>query len=187
MKLIVGLGNPGKEYENTRHNVGFMVIDKYASGDKFSEKFNGLYLEKNINGTKTIFLKPLSYMNLSGTVVRAFADYFKISLEDILIIRDDLDIEIGEAKLKFDSSSGGDNGVKSIIKELGSQKFCQFKIGISSPKKNSVIDYVLGKFSKEELNKLNNILDKSGEIIDMFINSGIEKTMNTYNGMLKWK
>jgi PTH1 family peptidyl-tRNA hydrolase len=154
MKLIVGLGNPGKEYEKTRHNVGFMVIDKYCNNEKFSEKFNGLYINKVINGEKVIFLKPLSFMNLSGTVVKAFQDYYKIENKDILIIRDDLDIPLGHAKLKFNSSSGGDNGVKSIINSLRTQAFCQFKIGISQDKTVDTKDYVLGKFSNLKETKL---------------------------------
>ena len=149
MKLICGLGNPGKEYENTRHNVGFMIIDNYCYPDKFSQKFNGLYLEKNINGEKVIFLKPQSYMNLSGTVVRPFIDYYKIEKKDVLIIRDDLDLDLGHTRLKYNSSSGGDNGIKSIIQELKSQEFYQYKVGISNNKRKDTKDYVLGRFSKE--------------------------------------
>ena len=185
MKLVVGLGNPGKEYINTRHNVGFMVIDQYCKDEKFSQKFNGLYIDKNIGGEKVIFLKPLSYMNLSGTVVKAFKDYFKVENDDILIIRDDLDIPIGQAKIKFDSSSGGDNGIKSIIEHLGTQKFSQFKIGISNDKSIDTKDFVLGKFSKSESEKLNSIIKKSQDVIDCFIANGIEKTMCDYNGILK--
>lgn len=185
MKLIVGLGNPGKEYEDTRHNVGFMVIDEYCKEEKFSQKFNGLYIDKTINGEKVIFLKPLSYMNLSGIVVKSYKDYFKIDEKDILVIRDDLDIKVGQAKLKFDSSSGGDNGIKSIIEQLRTQKFGQFKIGISNDKKVDTKDYVLGRFSKSELEELNKIIGISKEIIDTFITTDIDRTMNYYNGMLK--
>ena len=185
MKLIVGLGNPGKIYENTRHNVGFMVIDNYLKNIKMKNKFNGLYTEKNIDGEKVIFLKPQSYMNLSGEVVQRFVDFFKISLEDILIIRDDLDLNIGVAKIKYNSSSGGDNGVKSIISSLNTESFYQFKIGISNDKKVDTKDYVLSEFALKEIEILNNVIQKSVEVIDSFILYGGEKTMNKYNGVFK--
>lgn len=185
MKLIVGLGNPGKEYENTRHNVGFMVVDNYTKGETFQSKFNGLYIKKVINGENVIILKPQSYMNLSGDVVVEFVNFFKIDTEDILIIRDDLDIEVGKAKIKFDSSSGGDNGIKSIINRLNTQAFTQFKIGIGNNKLYDTKDYVLGRFSKEELELLNNIIDKSSKIIDDFITCGKDEIMSKYNGVLK--
>lgn len=170
MKLICGLGNPGKEYENTRHNVGFMVIDTYCKNEKFSKKFNGLYLEKNIANQKVIFLKPQSYMNLSGEVVRPFCDYFKIKPQDVLIIRDDLDLPLGTARIKFDSSSGGDNGIKSIINHLGTQKFYQLKIGISKDDKINMKDYVLGNFSKSEIQTIDSIIEITSTGIDKFIN-----------------
>lgn len=169
MKLICGLGNPGNEYKNTRHNVGFMVIDHYCEGEKFSTKFKGLYLEKNINGEKVIFLKPQSYMNLSGEVVKPFSDFFKVSHEDILIIRDDLDLPLGKARIKFDSASGGDNGIKSIINTLGGKDFYQFKIGISNDKSRDTKDYVLGSFAPKERDILDKIIDISSSIIDRFI------------------
>ena len=180
MKIICGLGNPGKEYENTRHNVGFMVIDNYCKDDRFSQKFNGLYIQKNIEGEKVIFLKPQSYMNLSGTVVRPYCEYFKVDLKDVLIIRDDLDLKLGHARIKFDSSSGGDNGIKSIISSLGSQKFYQYKIGISNDKSWDTKDYVLGKFSKKEVEVLEEIIADSEKIIDLFIRGKILETQN-YN------
>lgn len=174
MKLICGLGNPGKEYANTRHNVGFMVIDNYCKNEKFITKFNGLYIKKVINGENIIFLKPQSYMNLSGEVVRPFADYFKIEYKDILIIRDDLDLELGKARIKFDSASGGDNGIKSIIDHLGTQKFYQYKIGISNNKKYDTKDYVLGEFNKEEKEKIRKIIEDSPDILNRFIDGQIQ-------------
>lgn len=176
MKLICGLGNPGKEYENTRHNVGFMVIDNYCKSEKFSSKFNGLYLEKVIHGEKVIFLKPQSYMNLSGDVVRPYVDYFKIDHKDILIIRDDLDLPLGRVRIKFDSTSGGDNGVKSIINRLNAKDFYQFKIGISNDKTRNTKDYVLGKLSSDERKIIDQILNASVEIIDRFISDSITST-----------
>lgn len=185
MKLICGLGNPGREYENTRHNVGFMIIDNYCSGEKFNTKFNGLYLEKNVAGEKVIFLKPQSYMNLSGEVVRPFKDYFKIDNKNILVIRDDLDLPIGKSRIKYDSSSGGDNGVKSIINCLGTKEFYQYKIGISNDKSKDTKDYVLGKFSKDQKAILDKVINDSKDIIDSFIRNEITSNIDFIYGETK--
>ena len=181
MKLIVGLGNPDKEYDKTRHNVGFMVIDNYLGSVNWSNKFNALYCEKVINGEKIIFVKPLTYMNNSGNAVGVFVRYFNIDSKDILVIQDDLDLNVGDYKLKMHSSSGGHNGIKSIIASLGNQDFPRLKVGIGSVKKDEVIDYVLGKFSKSELEVLNELFNTFDKIINSFINEGIDKTMNVYN------
>lgn len=181
MKLIVGLGNPDKEYDKTRHNVGFMVIDNYLGSVNWSNKFNALYCEKVINGEKIIFVKPLTYMNNSGNAVGEFVRYFNIDSKDILVIQDDLDLNVGDYKLKMHSSSGGHNGIKSIIASLGNQDFPRLKVGIGSVKKDEVIDYVLGKFSKSELEVLNELFNTFDKIINSFINEGIDKTMNVYN------
>ena len=158
MKLIVGLGNPGKEYENTRHNIGFMVIDNYLKNEKFKTKFNGMYLKKVINNEEVIFLKPLSYMNLSGEVVKKYVNYFKINLSDLLIISDDLDMPCFKIKLKYKGSSGGHNGLKNIIQNINTEEFKRLKIGISN---NLNIDRMLympdGKISyydKEVVKKI---------------------------------
>lgn len=181
MKLIVGLGNPDKEYDKTRHNFGFMVIDNYLGSVNWSNKFNALYCEKVINGEKIIFVKPLTYMNNSGNAVGEFVRYFNIDNKDILVIQDDLDLNVGDYKLKMHSSSGGHNGIKSIIASLGNQDFPRLKVGIGSVKKDEVIDYVLGKFSKSELEVLNELFNTFDKIINSFINEGIDKTMNVYN------
>ncbi len=185
MKMIVGLGNPGKEYDNTRHNVGFMVIDEYAKQYKisgFKNKFNGLYAKIYRNGEYFILVKPLSYMNLSGTVVKKYSNFFKIKPSDILIIHDDLDLPVGKIKIKSKGSSGGHNGIKSIIENLNTEEFAHFKIGIDNNKKMETKDYVLGKFSKEELEKLNKIIAFSANIIDDFLDLDIEKVKSKYNG-----
>ena len=181
MKLIVGIGNPGAEYENTRHNIGFMVIDTFLGNEKYQNKFDGLYFKKNIGNETVYFLKPLTYVNNSGISVRKIMDYFNISINDILVIQDDLDEDIGKYKLKNHSSSGGHNGIKSIISSLGSQDFLRLKIGISNAKKDNVIDFVLGKFSKEEQETLNELMPIFKDIINSFIEKGTNKTMNIYN------
>lgn len=179
MKLIVGLGNPEKKYDNTRHNIGFMVLDNYLGKVDYKSKFNGLYYEKNINNEKVIFLKPQTYMNNSGLSVFEFVNFYKISLKDILIIQDDLDLDIGMIKFKFNSSSGGHNGIKSIINCLGSQEFSRLKIGINNEYKKDTIDFVLSKFSKKDIEKLN--LDKINSAINDFLSYDINYVMNIYN------
>ena len=181
MKLIIGLGNPGKQYETTRHNIGFIILDKYLGDVKWSSKFNGLYYEKNINGEKFIFLKPQSYMNLSGNVVKSYVDYYKIDYKDILVIQDDLDLEVGKCRIKINSSAGGHNGIKDIIAHLHTDAFARLKIGVSHDKTTDTKDYVLGKFSKSHLDAImsnyNNIID----IIETFDYENINLLMNKYN------
>lgn len=184
MKLIVGLGNPGKEYDKTRHNVGFMIIDRYLNNKNLEankSKFDGKYIDTIINGEKVIFLKPQKYMNLSGEVVKKYIDYFKIDINDILIIHDDLDQELGKIKLKENSSSGGHNGIKDIEKNIGTQNYKRLKIGISNNKMIDTKDYVLGHFSKEEEEILNESIDKSLSIIDDFFKLNFDRLMGKYN------
>ena len=184
MKLIVGLGNPGKEYENTRHNIGFIILDNYVTNKNlgtFKLKDNGLYLKEKIHNEDVIFLKPQSYMNLSGEVVRKYVDFYKIKVEDILIISDDLDLEIGNFKLKLTGSSGGHNGLKNIEQHLSTRDYKRFKIGISNKKDIDTKDYVLGKLSKEEKEIIAAFKPKSVEIIDDYFEMEFSKLMNKYN------
>ena len=185
MKLIVGLGNPGREYRNTRHNVGFMVLDVFASYHNVSidqSKFSGLYSQLTIDGEKVILLKPQKYMNLSGEVVRDFVRFFKIDVSDILVISDDLDMAIGNFKLKPKGSSGGHNGLKNIETHIGTQEYKRFKIGISNNKLMDTKDYVLGKFSGSDKEVLDQIIKSSVSILNDFINVSFDLLMNKYNG-----
>ena len=181
MKLIVGLGNPGKDYKDTRHNVGFIVLDNYLKTDDWKEKFNAMYHEARVNGEKVIFIKPLTYMNLSGDAVVQFVNYYDIDLDDIIVIHDDLDLTFGTYKLKKNSSAGGHNGIKSIINRLGSEDFARLKVGISHDKSIDTKDYVLGNFSKKDKEIFNTMQDDFNKIIESFVVDGIEKTMNIYN------
>lgn len=185
MKLIVGLGNPGKEYENTRHNVGFMVIDRLANewNVKFDKtKFNADYTEYTHNFEKYILIKPTTYMNLSGESIRKFYDYYNVDLEDVLVIYDDLDTETAKFRLRSKGSSGGHNGIKSIISHLGTDKFYRLKLGIDRPKAPmSVVNYVLGRFSKEEMEKIDNIYDKCIKCVEDFSKLSFVELMNKYN------
>lgn len=182
MKLIVGLGNPGKNYSLTRHNIGFIIIDNYFKSVDWKEKFFGLYYTCVVNSEKVVFLKPQTFMNLSGRSVVECANYFKIDPKDILVIHDDLDMFFGKVRLKKMSSSGGHNGIKSIISCLNTDLFCRFKFGISKEQNNSTKDYVLSKFSKEEQKYINDNKEYFNKIINSFIINGIEKTMNDFNG-----
>ena len=184
MKLIVGLGNPGREYENTRHNIGFMTIDKFAlkKGVEISKsKFNGLYAEVNINNEKVILLKPQSFINLSGEVIRKFVDFYKIAVEDILVINDDLDLPVGVFKLRQHGSSGGHNGLKNIELHLGTQEYKRIKIGISNNKLMDTKDYVLGKISKEEAKLLEEVENTCLDILDDYFNMSFDTLMSKYN------
>ena len=181
MKLIVGLGNPGREYENTRHNIGFMVLNYFPGNNFQQERFNALYYKTKVNGEDVVFVEPLTYMNLSGEAVVRFANFYKIEPKDILIIQDDLDLPVAKYRLKYKSSAGGHNGIKSIIKCLGTDEVPRLKIGISNNKLMDTKDYVLHKFTGEELEELNAIIPKMEEIIKYFIDHGIVDTMSKYN------
>lgn len=183
MKLVVGLGNPTKEYENTRHNIGFMYLDYLFDNNNFSlnKKFNALELEKNINGEKILFIKPLSYMNLSGEVVIKYVNYYKINVSDILVIQDDLDMPIGKFKLMFNHGAGGHNGIKNIILNINSKEFLRLKIGISKNNNIDMKDYVLGRFSKEEINLINNTFNELSSLINDYISLNRDVLMSKYN------
>ena len=180
MKLVVGLGNPGKEYEHTRHNIGFMVLDSYLQTTDWKKKFDGMYQILSVGSTKVLFLKPLTYMNLSGNSVLKVKKYYDIAMEDILIIQDDMDLSFGSCKIKKNSSAGGHNGIKSIIQSLGTDSFARLKIGIAHSKTTDSIQHVLGSFSKEELNYFENHYLFYHKIIDSFLSKGIDYTMNHY-------
>ena len=181
MKLIVGLGNPGKQYVNTRHNIGFCILDKYLGDVKWSSKFNGLYYEKNIKGEKFIFLKPQSFMNLSGNVVKSFVNFYKLSYKDVLVIQDDLDLISGKYRIKVNSSAGGHNGIKDIINHLGTDAFARIKVGVSHDRSVDTKDYVLGNFSKSELENIMFNFDNIINIIEEFDYDNIDVLMNKYN------
>ena len=154
MKLIVGLGNPGKQYEGTRHNAGFMCIDEvarnYNCDFKLEAKLKGMVAKVNVAGKKAILLKPMTYMNLSGEAVVATAQFYKIDFENIIVIADDLDSRCGRVRLRAEGSAGGHNGLKSIIEKTGRQDFKRVKIGIDRSPVIPVIDWVLTKFTKDE-------------------------------------
>ena len=179
-KLIVGLGNPGKEYNSTRHNIGFDLLDYIYNGD-YKEKFNAKYSEMIVDNYKILLVKPLSYMNLSGKVVKDFMKYYEVDINDILVIQDDLDMELGKIKFVYNSSNGGHNGIKDIINCLGTKEFLRLKIGISKNSDVDTRDFVLGKFSKKEEEIINESYSKLKDLICDFCNLDNNGLMNKYN------
>lgn len=184
MYLIVGLGNPGKEYEHTRHNVGFDIIDLFA--DKYNIsinriKFKGIYGETNINGEKVILLKPQTFMNLSGESVKEVADFYKIPNENIIVVYDDISLDVGSLRIRQKGSAGGHNGIKNIIVNMSTDVFPRIKVGVGKPE-HDLVNHVLGKFSKEQREQLEKTFQPSIEAIETIITKNISEAMNKFNG-----
>jgi len=186
MKMIIGLGNPGKKYEKTRHNIGFLVIDELAKqyGVELNQtKFHALYAIAHTPNGKVLLVKPYMYMNLSGEAVAPLMKYFDIQVEDIVVIYDDLDLGTGKLRLRQRGSAGGHNGIKSLIQHLGTQNFNRIRIGISRPPAGmKVPDYVLANFSDEEQPEMLRAIDKSAEACKTWMDKPFLEVMNDYNG-----
>jgi PTH1 family peptidyl-tRNA hydrolase len=184
MFLIVGLGNIGKQYEHTRHNVGFDVIDLISQRYNIPinrEKFKGMYGEGNICNEKVILLKPSTYMNLSGESVREITSFYKIEGKNIIILYDDISLDTGRLRIRSHGSAGGHNGIKNIIANLDTDVFLRVKIGVGQPK-GELVAHVLGKFSKDDSEKLKEVFKASIEAVENIISNGIEEAMNKFNG-----
>ena len=186
MKIIVGLGNPGKPYENTRHNIGFDVIDALAKkwdAPLTNSKFNGMYATVHRPEGKVLLVKPLTYMNLSGECVGPLMDYFDIDVEDLIVIYDDLDLETGKLRLRQKGSAGGHNGIKSLIHHLGTQEFNRIRVGVNRPPAGmKVADYVLSKFSKEDKVVIEDAINKSVNAVETSLSTPFLEVMNKFNG-----
>lgn len=186
MVIIVGLGNPKKEYENTRHNIGFMAIDALAEKYNISVldcKHKALIGKGVINGYKVVLVKPLTYMNLSGEAVRAVIDYYKADAEnELIVIYDDVSLDVGQLRIRKKGSAGGHNGIKNIIAQLGHDVFLRIKIGVGEkPKGYDLADYVLGHFSKEELAVMQESLCKVDGAVNLMLAGEVDQAMNDYN------
>lgn len=189
MIIIVGLGNPGREYNNTRHNIGFEAINYIA--DKYNididrEKFKGVYGEGVIDGQKVILLKPTTYMNLSGESVRAIMDFYKLTQDEIIILYDDISLPVGRLRIRDKGSAGGHNGIKSIISNLGTDKFSRIKIGVGESK-GDLVKHVLGQFSKKDSEVLQDVLSTVVSATETIIESDIKEAMNKFNGFISEK
>ncbi|KYH28644.1 MULTISPECIES: aminoacyl-tRNA hydrolase [Clostridium] len=185
MFLIVGLGNPGKEYENTRHNVGFDIIDLIS--EKYNieinrKKFKGVYGDGNINGERVFLLKPETYMNLSGESVKEISDFYKIPNENIIIIYDDISLDVGRLRIREKGSAGGHNGIKSIIASLGSDVFPRIKVGVGQPMEEDLVSFVLGRFSDDDRKILEKVFEAASAAVEVIIKKGTMEAMNKYNG-----
>jgi len=181
--LIVGLGNPGKKYEHTRHNVGFDCVDLFATSlgiDIDKDGFQAKYVKTKYFDKDIILFKPQTFMNNSGDAIREIVNYFKIDIDNILIIYDEMDFNPGQLKIKENGSSGGHNGIKSIIANLGTQEFKRIRLGIGKPEFNS-IDFVLGKPSKEDQEKILQAQTKAVDAIKIYLKESFNKAMSIYN------
>ena len=184
MKLIVGLGNPGKEYEKTRHNVGFMLLDCFADDFLVSintKKFKGEYVKLKYQGEDIILLKPMTYMNNSGEAVSQVMNFFNIDVDDLLVIYDDMDMPTGKLRLRQSGSAGGHNGVKSIIAHVGTQNFKRIRVGIDKHPQIPVVDYVLGRFTKEQQSLIEDGIQKATQAVQMMLDKDFVAAMNAFN------
>ena len=185
MYIIVGLGNPEPEYSNTRHNMGFDTINKIAKkyNIEFSKtKFKGIYGTGTIEGEKVILLKPQTFMNLSGESIKEIIDFYKLNTDNLIIIYDDIDIEPGIIKLRKTGGPGTHNGMKSVIKEIGTEKFPRVRVGIGKPKhKGDLINYVIGKIPEEDRVILDKSTDLARDAVIEIIKNGMDKAMNLFN------
>ena len=187
MIIIAGLGNPTKEYEGTRHNVGFQVIDKIAEKYNIAvdAKKGRAYVGKGIiEGQKVLLVKPQTYMNLSGESIRELVDYFKVDpKEELLVIYDDVSLDVGQLRIRKKGSAGGHNGIKNIIAHLGTQEFPRIKVGVGDkPPRMDLADYVLSRFSKEDREKMEQAFKDAADAVEVMITDGADAAMNRFNG-----
>jgi PTH1 family peptidyl-tRNA hydrolase len=183
MKLVVGLGNPGKKYVGTRHNIGFVVVDALAAGPgvgSFQNRFDAELAEWFENGEKVLLLKPATFMNLSGRAVRQVLDFYQLAASDVLIVCDDMSLPLGKLRFRARGTHGGHNGLRDIQNHLGTTEYCRLKIGVGEPGEDAV-DHVLGKFRPSERPAMNDAVQLAVQGIVRWVRDGIEKCMNEYN------
>lgn len=187
--LIVGLGNPGKAYEKTRHNIGFMFVDylaqAYNATFKINKQFKGMIAEVIIKGEKHYLLKPITYMNLSGESVIEVLNYYHLTNEDLMVISDDLSLAVGAMRIRKSGSSGGHKGLENIISNIHSSDFIRIRIGIGENINIDSKDYVLSKFSKADMKILTELIEQAPNIIEDYLNNDINFIMNKYNKKVK--
>lgn len=184
MKLIVGLGNPGRKYDNTRHNVGFEVIDLLADRWRISmatEKFHAWCGDGSIHDERVVMLKPLTFMNRSGRAVAAAGRFFRLELADLLVITDDTALELGRLRMRTKGSSGGHNGLQDIVHHAGSMEFCRLRVGIG-PAIGPQVSFVLQRFSEDERIDVSRMVEKSADAVECWVREGPEATMTRFNG-----
>ncbi len=188
MKLVIGLGNPGAQYEKTRHNVGFMAVDQLAKVFNFSEfkkidRFKSLVSEGEIGNEKALLVKPLTFMNLSGQAIQAVVGYYKIELKDVLVLYDDVEIPLGKIRLRPTGSAAGQKGIASIMQELASMEVPRIRLGIKPERSfpGELSDYVLGNFTVDEQIQVSEVLENLPAVLELIFREGMEAGMNRYN------
>ena len=190
MYLVAGLGNPGKQYERTRHNMGFDTIDELVDRHRIpgsGVQHKAMYGKGMIAGEKVILAKPLTYMNLSGESIREFVNYYKMDPEtELIVIYDDIDLEPGQIRIRKKGSAGGHNGMKSIISQIGTQNFYRIKVGVGAkPAGWDLADYVLGRFSTKEREEVDRAIEEAADAVEVILTEGIDAAMNKYNAKKK--
>lgn len=183
MKLVVCLGNPGTKYESTRHNIGWILLDFYQKiqGATWKSKFKGIYTELTIGGEKVYFLKPETFMNLSGESVRPMLDFFKISVQDMIVVYDEIDLKFGQIHFKKGGGLAGHNGLKSIVAHTGTDDFYRLRLGVGRPVHGTVSNWVLGGFMGDEGVALEQYLTEAGKALEVFLTKGYSKAINEFN------
>lgn len=184
MYIIVGLGNPGKKYENTRHNIGFITLDHIAEKNNIKInkiKHKALLGEGTICNEKVLLVKPQTFMNLSGNSIKEIVDYYKESLDKLIVIYDDIDVEVGKIRIRKKGSAGTHNGMRSIIYNLVSDDFPRIRIGIGKDPARELSNYVLDSFHKEEINAMRKAVEAAAAAVETWLAEGIDKAMNEYN------
>ncbi|MDD6154360.1 MAG: aminoacyl-tRNA hydrolase [Eubacteriales bacterium] len=184
MYIIAGLGNPGKKYENTRHNLGFITVDRLADKDGVSvtrKKFDALVGEDNIGGEKVLLMKPQTYMNESGRAIAQAVKFYKVDLSHLIVIYDDFDIKEGSIRIRKFGSAGTHNGMRSIVSCLGSDRFPRLRVGTGVENKGDIVDFVLGGFSKSEKSMMEQAVDTAVDALRCYVTEDIDKAMNIYN------
>lgn len=186
MKCIIGLGNPGRKYKKTRHNIGFMVIDELLKRNRWKlnqSKFQGRYTIESFYGNKVLLLQPQTFMNLSGESIKQFISFYKLEMNDILVIYDDLDLPVGRIRLRKKGGHGGHNGMRSIIEHMQTDQFKRMRIGIGRPttRHMSIVDYVLNPFAKEELEEAHVSIQTAADACEEWLQESFDLVMNKFN------
>ena len=189
--LIVGLGNPGKEYDGTRHNVGFALVERLAKGWRadweLKKKFSSRLAQVDRDGRRMVLCKPQTYMNASGEAVAAVCDYYKLSPKHVLILVDDADLSLGTIRLRPDGSSGGHHGLESIEQHLGTRAYARLKIGIGRREQDGrqISGYVLSRFASDEKKVVEQVLERASQQVECWLNAGVQEAMNKFNGAIQ--
>jgi PTH1 family peptidyl-tRNA hydrolase len=185
-QLIIGLGNPGTKYQLTKHNIGWLVLDRYLDRIKhaqnFKEKFKGKFVETGTGSdSKHYFLYPQTFMNLSGESIRPFCDFYKLPVSSLIVLHDELDLPLGEVQFKMGGGTGGHNGLKSMDQHLGTKEFARLRIGIGRPEYGDVADWVLSTWSNEQWPQVEKFIDYAAQSLQTLLEKGWSKTINQYN------